>query len=128
MVLLYVLFALTASMVLTALFTGQAAQHRQGHAFVFFFTLLIMAAGLVELWLVPVVASGQRSAFYPVVSLAIFCAILAASVILSVRSPRPARADTHRDTGLDAESAVFDSLIWLAVLIFGILVLKTAAV
>jgi hypothetical protein len=126
-ILLYLLFALTVSTILTALFAGQAAPHRQGHIFLFFFVLLLIIAGVSDVWLVPIVASEQRSAFYPAVLLTLFCAVLTASVLLSVRSPRPlTQAAAHHDTGLDAESAVFGSLVWLAMLVFGIAVLKTA--
>ncbi len=128
MILLYVLFALTVSMVLTAVFSRQAAQHRQGHTFIFIFVLLFLMAGMCDLWLVPSIASGQRSLVYPVVLLVVFCAILTASVLLAVSLPRvAAHAAGHRDAGRDAESAAFGSLIWLATLIFGIAALKAAA-
>ncbi len=127
MILLYLLFALTVSTVFTALFAGQAAPHRQSHTFLFFFILFLLIAGVCDMWLVPVVGSGQRNALYPVALLTVFCAVLTSSVLLSVRSPLPmTQAAEHRDTGLDAESAVFGSIIWLALLIFGIAVLKTA--
>ncbi len=129
MILLYLLFALTVSTVLTVLFAGQAAPHRQAHAFLFCFALLLLIGGVCDVWLVPIVASGQRSVFYPAVLLAVFCAFLTASVLLSVRAPIPMTpAASQHDTVLDAESAAFGSLVWLAVLIFGIAVLKTAVV
>ncbi len=129
MILVYVLFALTGSTVLTALFTGHTTHHRQGHAFMFFFIAFLLLAGVVAAWLAPAVASGQRSVFYPVVFLALFGAILAVSVILSIRSPLPAmKAVAHSDTRLDAEAAAFDFLIWLSVLASGIAVLKAAGI
>ncbi len=127
MILLYGLFALTLSMVLTALLSRKTPQHRQGHIFIIIFVVLSVIAGAGDVWLVPVVASGQRSLVYPAVLLAVFCAVLMASVLLSVRSTLPmTQAAAHRDAGLDAESTVFGSFIWLATLIFGIAVLRVA--
>ncbi len=128
MVLLYLLFALTVSTVLTAIFAGQAAQHQQGRAFLFFFILLLVIAGACDVWLVPVVAAGRGTIFSPVALLIVFGAVLSASVLLSVRSQHlMAQTAGHRDA-VDAEAAVFDSLIWLAMLIFGIAVLKAVAI
>ncbi len=128
MILVYVLFALTFSLILTAFFAGNIPQHRQGHAFIFFFILSMLLAGAADVWLLPVVASGQRS-ILPAVSLTVFAAILAVSVILSVRPPRRLlQAAPHRDPGLDTEAAVFDSLVWLVVVISGIAVLKAAGI
>ena len=130
MILVYILFALTFSLVLTAVFAGNISQHRQGHTFIFFFILLMLLAGAVDEWLVPVAASEQRSSLFPGVFLAVFAAILAASVILSVRSPSRMmlQAAPQSNPRLDTEAVVFDSIIWLAVLISGIAVLKVAGI
>jgi hypothetical protein len=128
MVLVYILFALTFSLVLTAFFAGNISQHRQGHAFIFFFILLMLGAGGADAWLVPAIAAGQRNSLFPGAFLAVFAAILAASVILSVRSPRRLmrQAAPHSDPRLDTEAVVFDSIVWLAVVVSGIAVLKAA--
>ncbi len=125
MVLVYVLFALTVSAILTALFSGTISQHGQGHAFMYFFALLLLLAGAVGVWLAPAIASGQRSGVYPAVLLAVFAAILALSTILSVRSRSalmPAAAE--RVASLETEAEVFGSLVWLALMISGITILK----
>ena len=126
----YILFALTFSLVLTAFFAGNVPKHRQGHAFIFLFILLMLLAGAVDVWLAPVAASEQRSSIFPAVFLAVFAVILAASVVLSVRSPRRMmlQAAPRSDPRLDAEAVVFDSIVWLAVLISGIAVLKSAGI
>ena len=130
MIVVYILFALTFSLILTAFFAGNIPQHRQGHAFIFFFTLLMLLAGAADMWLVPVVAAEQRSSLFAAVFLAVFAAILAASVVLSVRAPRRMMLQTapQGDPGLAVEAVVFDSIIWLAVLISGIAVLKAAGI
>jgi hypothetical protein len=129
-ILVYILFALTFSLVLTAFFAGNISQHRQGHAFIFFFILLMLLAAAVDVWLVPIAASEQRGSLFPGVFLAVFATILAASVILSVRSPRRMmlQAAPQSNSRLDTEAVVFDSIIWLAVLISGIAVLKAAGI
>ncbi len=130
MILVYILFALTFSLILTAFFAGNISQHRQGHAFIFFFIVLMLLAGAGDVWLVPLVASGQRGSLYPGVFLAVFAAILAVSVVFSIRSPRRMVLQTIRrsDPRLDVEAIVFDSIIWLVVMISGIAVLKALGI
>jgi hypothetical protein len=126
-ILLYVVFALTVSTILTALVAGLIPERRWGDAFIAFFVLLVLCAGAADAWLVPVVAAGQRSSVLPVIFLIAFGAMLAASIILMTRSTRPLmQAAIHRENRLEAEAAAFDAVLWLAVLIFGIAVLKAA--
>ncbi len=125
MVLVYALFALTVSAILTAVFSRTASRHRQGHAFLDFFALLLLLAGTADGWLAPAVSSGPRSGVYPIVFLAVFAAILTVSLILSIRSGNTLKlAEGDRSTRLETEAAVFDSLVWLAMTLSGIAILK----
>ncbi len=129
MILLYLLFALTVSMTLTALFGARIPQHRRGDAFIGFFIAIVLIAWAVDAWFVPAVAAGRNAPWLAVLFLMIFGAILAASAILSVRSSGPlVRAALHHDSRLDAEAAAFDFLLWFAVLIFGIALMRTIGI
>ncbi len=129
MILLYLLFALTVSMTLTALFGARIPQHRRGDAFIGFFIVFVLIAWAVDAWFVPAVAVGRNAPWLAVLFLMIFGAILAASAILSVRSSGPlVWAALHHDNRLDAEAAVFDFLLWFAVLIFGITLMRTIGI
>ncbi len=126
MTLLYILFALTASVVLTALFAAHIPEQKRGEAFIGIFVSLALAAWAVDEWLLPALSAGLRAAWLPVLLLVVFGVILAASAFLSVRSQGPfAWASVHQDRRLDAEAVAFDLLLWLAMLIFGISVIRT---
>ncbi len=121
MILLYLLFALTVSTTLTALFGARIPQHRRGDAFIEFFIVFMLIAWAMDAWLAPAVATGRSTPWLAVLFLVLFGAILAASAILSVRSFGPLeQAALRHDNRLDAEAAAFDFLLWFAVLIFGI--------
>ncbi len=128
-ILLYLLFALTVSTTLTAFFGERIPQHRRGDAFIGFFILLVLIAWAVNAWLVPAVAAGRGTPWLPILFLIIFGAILVTSAILSARSSGPfAQAAVHHDNRLDAEAAAFDFLLWFAVLIFGIAVMRAIGI
>ncbi len=125
MILLYVLFALTVSTVLTALFGSRVPEQKRGEAFIGFFVLLALVAWAVGEWLVPAVSAGLHAAWLPPLLLVIFAAIFVVSALLSVRSRGPfAWAGVHHDRRLDAEAVAFDLLLWLALLILGISVIR----
>ncbi len=128
-ILLYLLFALTVSMTLTAIFGARIPQQRRGEAFIGFFILLVLIAWAVDAWLAPAVSAGRSTPWVAVLFLIIFGAILVASAVLSVRSPGPlVQATLHHDNRLDAEAAAFDILLWFAVLIFGIAFIRAIGV
>lgn len=125
MFLLYILFALTVAMILTALFAARIPEQKRGEAFIGFFVVLVLAAWAVDEWLVPAVFAGLRAAWLPVLFLVIFGAIFVVSALLSVRSQGPLGwAGVHHDRRLDAEAEAFDLVLWLAVLVFGIAVIR----
>ncbi|MGE5173780.1 MAG: hypothetical protein ACM3MD_08125 [Betaproteobacteria bacterium] len=126
---MYLLFALTVSTTLTALFGEHIPQNRRGEAFIGFFILLVLIAWAVDAWLVPAVAAGRSATWLPALFLIIFGAILVTSAILAARSSGPfVQAVVHHDNRLDAEAAAFDFLLWFAVLIFGIAVIRAIGI
>lgn len=125
-ILLYVLFALTIAMVLTALFAPRVPEQRRGEAFIAFFIALLLAAGAVIEWLVPAITAGGGGAWMPALILVIFAAILIVSALLSVRTPRSfARAGGPHNQRQDAEALAFDIALWLLMLIFGIAIMRS---
>ncbi len=125
MILLYILFALTSSMILTALFASHVQENRRGDVFIGFFVLIFLAALAMVEWLIPAVIAGRNPVWTPVLFLIIFGAILVASAILSVRSSGPlALAGVHHSNKQDAEALTFDIILWVLMLIFGIVIMR----
>ncbi len=126
-ILLYILFALTVSMVLTALSAPWVPEQRRGEAFIVFFMALLLAAGASAEWQVPAIAAGSRGdAWTPALLLVVFSAILVVSAFLSVRPPDSfARAGGSHNHRQDAEAVAFDIVLWLLMLIFGILIMRS---
>lgn len=128
MLLVYLLFALTVSTVLTALFSARIPENRRGDAFIGFFAALMVLAWAADTWLLPTLASGPGRSWVPIVMLAVFAGVLASSAILAVRTPRPLRhAAVHHDWRLNGEAAVFDLVLWTALLVLGMALLKSLA-
>ena len=125
MILLYILFALTVAMVLTALFAPRVPEQRRGEAFIVFFIALLLAAGAVAEWQVLAIAAGRGGALAPALLLVIFAGILVVSTLLSVRpSGSFARAGGSHNHRQDAEAVAFDIALWILMLIFGILIMR----
>ena len=129
MILMYLLFALTFSTVLTALISARIPQRREGEAFIGFFVALMMLAWAAYEWLIPALAVGLKTVLLPVLLLIIFGGILAASTILSVRPSGLLKqtVGSHYNKP-DAEAIVFDLLLWVVVLTIGITVLRSLGV
>ncbi len=126
MILMYMLFALTVSAILTALISEHIAQNRQGEAFIVFFAALMIVAWVVDEWVLPDLSRGHIISWLPAVLLILFGGVLAASTILAVRNPRPLRqAVVNHGSRFDAEAMVFDVILWLALLTIGIVVLRS---
>ncbi len=126
MILMYLLFALTVSMVLTALISAHIPQNKESEAFIGFFVALMVLALGVDKWLVPVLAAGQKTSLLPVLLLIIFGGIFTASTILTVRSSAPLRqVVASKNNRLDSEAMIFDFILWFALLTVGIAVLKS---
>jgi hypothetical protein len=127
MILMYMLFALTASAILIALFSKFIPRKREGEAFIVFFAALMIVAWAVDAWVLPDLAHGQIISWLPTMLLIMFGAIFAASTILLVRKSTPLHqvAGNH-DNRFDAEAAVFDLILWFAFLSVGIIVLISA--
>ena len=126
MILVYLLFALTVSSVLTALFSASIPETRKGEAFIGFFAALMVLAWAADAWLLPALAAGLITSWIPLLTLVIFGGVLAASSILSVRTPGPLQhAPVDHDNRLNGEAAIFDLVLWSALLVLGIAVLKS---
>jgi hypothetical protein len=124
-ILLYILFALTVAMVLTALSAPRVPEQRRGEAFIAFFVALLLAGGAAVEWPVLAIAAGRGGALAPALLLVIFAAILVVSTLLSVRQIGSfARADGSHNHRQDAEAVSFDVALWLLMLIFGFLIMK----
>jgi hypothetical protein len=124
-ILLYILFALTVATVLTALFAPRIPEQRRGDAFIVFFIALLVAGAVVG-WEVPAIAAGRGAAWAPLLLLVVFAALLVASMLLSVRPTGSfVRAGGPHNLRQDAEAAAFDIALWLLMLIFGILVIRS---
>ncbi len=125
MLLMYILFALTFSTVLSALFADHIPEDRKGGTFIITFVLLMILAGAMDEWLLP--ALEVRKMAWPMVSaLVVFGAVLVSSLALSIRLPRRLHqsvmvAHNHR---FDPESTAFDLFIWVALLALGIIVMR----
>ena len=121
MILLYILFALTVAMVLTALSAPRVREQRRGEAFI----ALLLAGGAALEWQVPALAAGRSIAWAPALLLAVFAAILVVSALLSVRRTGSfARAGGSYNHRQDVEEAAFDIALWLLMLIFGIVIMR----
>lgn len=126
MILMYMLFALTVSTVLTALISARIPQNREGEAFIGFFVALMVLAWAADEWLLPALAAGQKTSWLPVLLLIMFGGVFAASTILSVKTPGPPQqAVVNHGNRLDAEAVVFDLILWFALLAVGIAVLRS---
>lgn len=126
MILMYMLFALTASAVLTALIAEHIPQKREGEAFIVFFAALMIVAWVVDEWVLPDLARGPIVSWLPTVLLIVFGGVFTASTILSVRKSRPLQqAVVNYNNRFDAEAMVFDLILWLALLTAGIIVLRS---
>ena len=126
MMLMYILFALTISAVLTALISAHIQQNRRSEAFIGFFVALMMLSWAADEWLVPVIAAGQKISWMPIVLLIIFGGVFVASTILSIRTSRPLQQTVmNHDFRLDAEAMTFDLILWFALLTLGITVLRS---
>ncbi len=126
MILVYILFAMTFSTVLSAIFSSRIPEDRQGDAFIGFFIGLLVLAEAIDKWLWPALAAGYK-VFWPViVSLIVFAAVLAASVELSIRTPRHVRQPImiEHDSRFDPEAVGFDLLLWVALVSLGIIAMR----
>ncbi len=127
MLLVYILFALTFSTVLTASFSAHISESRKGEAFIGFFAVLMALAWAADEWLIPSLAAGLKTSWPPVVVLGMFCALLVLSTSFSIRAPGPLRmAVSGFENRLSAEAAAFDVIIWSALVLTGISLLKAA--
>ncbi len=129
MMLVYLLFALTFSTMLTALFSRNSTEERKGGLFIGFFAALMVLAWAADEWLFPALAGGRKITWPPAMMLVTFGALFASSLVLSVRTHRPLRQGTHSlDSRLGAEAAIFDLLLWFALLIAGIVLMRSAGI
>lgn len=126
MLLVYLLFALTVSTVLTALFSARIPENRRGDAFIGFFAVLMVLAWAADTWLLPALAAGPGRSWIPIMMLVVFAGVLASSAILSVRTLRSLQHAMARNDGrLNGEAAVFDLVLWAALLVLGMALLKS---
>jgi hypothetical protein len=126
MLLVYLLIALTFSTVLTASFSAHISESRKGEAFIGFFAGLMVLAWAVDEWLIPSLASGLKTSWPPAITLAMFCALFVFSTVFAIRAPGPLRqAVSGYKNKLDAEAVVFDLILWSALVLMGIYLLKT---
>jgi hypothetical protein len=126
MILVYLLFALTVSTILSALFSARIPENRKGEAFIGFFAALMVLAWAADEWLLPALAAGLKTPWIPLLTLIIFAGVLASSAVLAVRTPGPLRhAVVNRDSRLNTEAAVFDLALWFAMLVSGMAVLRS---
>jgi hypothetical protein len=127
MILMYMLFALTVSTVLTALISAYIPKKREGEAFIGFFVALMVLAWAADEWLLPTLTAGQKTSWLPILILIMFGGFFVASTILSVKtygSPQPAMV--NHENRHNAEAMVFDLILWFALLIVGIAVLRSS--
>jgi hypothetical protein len=126
MILVYLLFALTVSAILIALFSEHIPQNRKGELYIGIFVALMVLTWAADTWLFPALAAGPRTSWPLVATLIIFAAILAVSLSLSVRTPGPLRkAVANRSPRIDTEAEVFDLLLWSALFVAGIIILRS---
>jgi len=126
MILMYMLFALTISAVLTALISAHIPQNKEGDAFIGFFVALMVLAWAVDEWLLPALAAGQKTSLLPILLLIMFGGVFAASTILSIGTSAPLQhAVVNHNNRLDMEAIVFDLILWSALLTVGIVVLRS---
>jgi hypothetical protein len=124
-ILLYILFALTVAMVLTALSAPRVPEQRRGEAFIAFFIALLLAAVAAVEWQVLAIAAGRGVVWVPALLLVIFAGILVVSTLLSIRQTGSfARAGGSHNHRQDVEAVSFDIALWLLMLIFGVLIMR----
>jgi hypothetical protein len=128
--LVYILFALTFSTVLSALFSKHIRKGREGDAFIAFFVALMVLGWAVNEWLFPAFASGLRTPWTAIAALIVFGTVFASSIALSIRTPgrvkQPVMID--HDNRFDAEAAAFDLVLWIALLILGIIMMVSVGI
>lgn len=130
MMLVYLIFALTLSSILTALFSTRVQQSREGELFIGFFVAIMALAWAADEWLLPALAAGWKTSWPPVMTLVIFGAVFVASLLLSVRTTHPLGQAVigHGNNRLGAEAAAFDLVLWLAFLLVGIVVMRSIGI
>jgi hypothetical protein len=127
MLVVYLLIALTFSAVLFAVFSAYISESRKGEAFIGFFAVLMALAGAADEWLVPSLVKGLKSSWPPVITLAMFFALFVLSTAFSIRAPNPLRQSVSgSENRLSAEAAGFDLVIWFALVLTGVSLLKAA--
>jgi len=126
MALVYMLFALTATTILTAFFSEHIPQNRKGEIYIGIFVVFLVLAWTADVWLFPALAAGLRTSWPLVLTLIIFVAVFAGSLSLSVRTPGSLRyAVVSNNSRLDTEAAIFDLMIWFTLLIAGITIMRS---
>ncbi len=129
MLLVYLLFALTFSTILLALFSEHIPERRKDDAFISFFAALMLLAWAVDDWLLPALAGDRKTPWPAVAALIIFGSVLASSLALSVRVPRRLRhAPAFHSTRFDAEAASFDLVLWLLMVTLGLSVMRSLGI
>ena len=127
MILVYILFALTLSAVLMAVFDAEIPEQVRSEAFIAIFAALMLVAWSVDAWLLPYVAMKGAAPWVPVVAVCIFGAILAVSAVLSTRSESTLmRGGAHHGVKRDVEAIGFDFVLLVLMAVFGIMVLGIA--
>jgi hypothetical protein len=127
MILIYILFALTFSTVLTALFSARAPEHSKEELFIGFFVALLAAAWAADVWILPALAAGGHRTWLAAATLILFGAMFIASAALAAGGRRlRTQAVHHNESRFDAEAAVFDLLLWVVLLIAGIALMRSA--
>jgi hypothetical protein len=126
MVLVYLLFALTVTTILIALFSEHIPQKRKGEVYIGIFVALMVLTWAADAWLFPALAAGLKTMWPLVLTLVIFAVIIGVSLALSIRMHGPLRqAVADHGSRVDTEAAVFDLIIWSALLIAGIIILRS---
>ncbi len=130
MMLVYILFALTLSTVLSALFSRRSPENRKGDGFIGFFIALLLLAWAMDAWLLPLLAANRGISWPGVTALVVFGAILVSSFALSVRTPRFLKqaALTGHEHRFDAEATAFDLLLWLVLVTLGIILIRSIGI
>jgi hypothetical protein len=126
MILLYLLFALTLSTILTMLFGPKIPEQKRGEAFIVVFTVLMLAAWAIDEWLLPIVGIEGVGTWVPDAAVLIFVAMLIASAAFSTRSRGlMIEARVHHGMRQDSEAIGFDIVLLILLMAFGITVLTS---
>ena len=125
MILLYILFALTLSAILTGLLGVKIPEQKRSDTFIIIFVALMLAGWAVVQWFLPIVALKGTGGWVPALLIIIFGAILVLSAVLSARSRGPlVKAAAHHSVREDAEAIGFDIGILVLMAVFGIALLR----